>query len=353
MKDNGFIGVMIVPTGIGAEIGGHAGDANPVAKLIASMCDELIVHPNVVNASDINEMPENCLYVEGSMLDRFLEESINFERVYSNRILVVVNAPANGHIINAVSAARVTLGVDAKIMELKTPLVMKATKEKGIATGEVTGWKELVQQVSKVDYDALAIVTHIDYDDEVALDYLNNGGINPWGGVEAKASKLIANALDKPVAHAPAIMENDFLLGYKGVVDPRMAPEMIPIAMLHCLMKGLHKAPIVSEVDNLNALDVSFMITPANVVGRPHYACMKLGIPIISVKENKTVLNDEMPDSFIVVENYMEAIGVIQSIKEGITIQSIRRPIKETDVFKLTCLDEIYETIWDERTTPV
>jgi len=38
--------VFIVPTGIGAEIGGHAGDATPSAKLIASLCDRLFIHPN-------------------------------------------------------------------------------------------------------------------------------------------------------------------------------------------------------------------------------------------------------------------------------------------------------------------
>ena len=68
--------VLIIPTGIGAEIGGHAGDGNPVAKLFGSICDNLITHPNVVNASDINEMPENTLYVEGSILDRFLRGEI-------------------------------------------------------------------------------------------------------------------------------------------------------------------------------------------------------------------------------------------------------------------------------------
>jgi len=54
-----FTAVMIVPTGIGAEIGGHAGDAAPAARLLAAACDTLITHPNVVNASEINELPEN------------------------------------------------------------------------------------------------------------------------------------------------------------------------------------------------------------------------------------------------------------------------------------------------------
>ena len=48
-----FNALLIVPTGIGAEIGGHAGDAMPVTQLLAETCDTLVTHPNVVNASDI------------------------------------------------------------------------------------------------------------------------------------------------------------------------------------------------------------------------------------------------------------------------------------------------------------
>lgn len=48
-----FNTVLIIPTGIDANIGGHCGDGNVVARLIASACDTLITHPNVVNASDI------------------------------------------------------------------------------------------------------------------------------------------------------------------------------------------------------------------------------------------------------------------------------------------------------------
>ena len=43
-----FIGVMLVPTGINCEIGGHAGDATPAARLLASVCDQLFIHPNIV-----------------------------------------------------------------------------------------------------------------------------------------------------------------------------------------------------------------------------------------------------------------------------------------------------------------
>lgn len=117
-----MIGVMIIPTGLGCEIGGHAGDATPAAKLVASVCDKLILHPNVVNASDINEMPINSLYVEGSILDRFLAGEIELQSVSSNKILVVVNLPIPNEIVNSVSAARATIGADISIVGLHTHL---------------------------------------------------------------------------------------------------------------------------------------------------------------------------------------------------------------------------------------
>ena len=46
--------IFIVPTGIGCEIGGFAGDALPTAKLLASASGCLITHPNVMNLSLIH-----------------------------------------------------------------------------------------------------------------------------------------------------------------------------------------------------------------------------------------------------------------------------------------------------------
>lgn len=44
--------VVIVPTGIGCEIGGHCGDGNAPARLLGACCETLVLHANVVNASD-------------------------------------------------------------------------------------------------------------------------------------------------------------------------------------------------------------------------------------------------------------------------------------------------------------
>lgn len=321
--------VFIVPTGLGAEIGGHAGDATPAAKLIASVCDTLISHPNVFNASEINEMPENALYVEGSMLDRFLEGEIGLRRVRSNRILVAVNSPVPPETINAVSAARATIGLDAFIMVLEVPLSMKATNVGGIASGKVLGWEELVRQVQRHSFDALAIATPIDCDREVALEYLRRGGVNPWGGVEAVASRLITDALHKPVAHAPT--ESETLLQFNEVIDPRMAAEAIPLAYLHCILKGLHRAPqIGTEIMRDN---VQCLVTPAGCCGRPHLACINADIPIIVVNENRTVgTGDVNHEHCIKVDNYLEAAGVIAAMRIGVSLAALRRPLEHTKI---------------------
>jgi len=316
--------VLIVPTGIGAEIGGHAGDANPVAKLIGKCCDKLITHPNVVNASDINEMPENTLYVEGSILDRFLRGKIFLKEVFFNKILLAVNKPVLNETINSVNAARVTIGTNIRIVELETPLIMTGYHKNGIADGDITGWEELVKQVSEFDYDALAIQSKITVEVDTALHYLRNGGINPWGRVEAMLSKLVALKLDKPVAHAP---QGDTIENFNEVVDPRMSAEIVSISYLHCVLKGLHKAPRISYKSGLANDDIDFLITPINCVGEPHRACLEKGIKIIAVKENKTVLNDTMPEEFIIVDNYIEAAGLLMAYRAGIDARSVRRPL--------------------------
>ena len=326
--------VMIIPTGIGCRIGGDAGDATPAAKLLASVCNKLILHPNIVNASDINEMPSNSLYVEGSILDRFLEGSIELKEVYKNKILIAVNSPVQPETVNAVSAARVTIGADIKIVELKTPLRMIGKFKNGIATGDVIGWEELVEQVWQYNFDALAIASVIEVSDEVSLKYFDKGGVNPWGGVEAKASKLIASKLDMPVAHAPIeglSKETQDKIFY-SIVKPEMAAEAVSNCFLHCVLKGLHKAPRIGK--GLSVEDINVMVSPYGCWGRPHYACVEAGIPIIVVKENTCVLDIKTASEVIEVENYLEAAGVVVAMKSGITIESIRRPLKPTKIMK-------------------
>lgn len=329
-------GVFIIPTGIGCEIGGHAGDANPAVKLIASVCDKLIVNPNAVNASDINEMPDNCLYVEGSTIDRFLETEIGLKQVKRNKILVATNAPLTDNVVNSVNAARATIGLESEIVVLKTSLKMIAKKnEDGSAGGIVEGWEELVNQVKKHDFDALAITSQIICPKEDVIDYIEHGGVNLWGAVEAKVSRLISCALNKPVAHSP--VENDWAIkeNYNPpVTDARLSAEMVSVSYLHCVLKGLWKAPrLVLGISDINWIDIDFMISPYGCWGNPHKACGKNNIPIIFVRENKTIYGSNWYEkdfgSCVFVDDYLEAVGVIKAMDIGITIESIRRPLEQ------------------------
>lgn len=330
--------VFIVPTGVGAEIGGHAGDATPAAKLLASVSDLLITHPNVVNASDINEMTENTLYVEGSMLDRFLGGEIELERVHHNRILLAVNTPVDNKTINAVSAARATIGADITIMELKTPLVMIAEKDGEKATGTVSGVVELIDQVRVHDFDALAIATHVAVAGGIVLDYLDNGGVNPWGGVEAVLSRIVSEALNKPVAHAPFLDKaNEAIFEeYDQVVDPRMAAELVSRCYLHCVLKGLHRAPRIGK--GLSVNDVDCMVSPSGLSGLPHAMCVDRKIPIIIVEENRTRFNYSWSsliyEKAIKAATYLEAAGIVACMRAGIDWRTVLRPLAPTVVIK-------------------
>lgn len=322
--------VMIVPTGIGCEIGGHCGDGNAPARLLGACCETLVLHPNVVNASDLNEMPANALYVEGNHLDRFLQGKLFLQKVKSNKVLVVVNK-ADYQSINAVSAARATIGLDAEILELRVPLKLIARMENGVAGGDVLNWKELVAQVRELDYDALGIATPITIDSETLAAYWRHGGVNPVGGVEAIATRLIGEALDKPCAHGPV----DYALtGFKEVVDPRIAVEIITENFIHCLLKGLHKAPRLSTTSGLGNRDVDCMVSPYGCFGAPHQACLEAGIPVIVVRENKSCLKEPEHPKFIYVENYLEAAGMIMAMKAGVHPATVHRPLAHTVVRK-------------------
>lgn len=345
--------VMIVPTGLGCSIGGHAGDANPAAKLLSTVCDELIVHPNVVNGSDINEMRENCLYVDGYALDEFLRGKLALRRIRSgaNKILVVTNTPTSVETNNAVGAARATLGLEAQTLALDEPLVMKAGihAETGAAIGLHGGVDELIKQVSEAgevyDYDAVAISSEIDVDKTVAETYLRDGGVNPWGKVESDVCRKISAALCVPVAHAPI----DGVIGeWNEVVDDRRAAECVSVAYLHCVLKGLQRAPTLIPMnftwrpgspcptvrsDDLTVEDIDMLISPTNCWGPPHEACMLNGIEVVWVSENYPAAmfkNPGHPMRMIKVVSYLEAAGLIAARRVGVSMRSVSSSMRKS-----------------------
>ena len=345
-----FNAVFLVPTGIGAEIGGHAGDAMPVAALLAAVCDTLITHPNVLNASDVIEQPANALYVEGSAVARLLQGLAGLQRVRNNRLLVVVG-PHDDELfvsaaINSVNAARVSYGLpQPQILRLEQGLRMDVRYTRsGRAAGRVQGLDALLGELRRRrgEYDAVAITSQIEVPAGYHFEYFDRMGdmVNPWGGVEAMLTHTISALYDVPAAHAPMLESREIANADPGVVDPRMAAEAVSLAMVQCILKGLQRSPrLVTDPEArrhhsvLNAADVSCLVLPDGCVGLPTLAALEQGIPTIAVRENRNLMGNDLAElpwaagQFHPVENYWEAAGVMAALRAGLDPAAARRPI--------------------------
>jgi len=343
-----FNAVLLIPTGIGAQIGGHCGDGNAVARLIASACDNLITHPNVVNASDINEMTENTLYVEGSVITRLMMGQIGLQKVRSNRILMLMDKHEdklfNDEIVNAVSSARISLGIDCNVYEMDNIIKsVSAYSTSGRAIGTIEHLERLFEIIDKYksEYDAIGLSTFIEVPKEYHLNYFitKEDMINPWGGIEAMLTHSIAEEFRLPCAHSPMMASREIMEMEVGIVDPRKAPETSSTTYLHCILKGLHKSPkIVSYDKGINAEDISCLIIPDKCIGLPTLAAIEHGIPVIAVKENENSMKNDLTSlpfkkgQLFIVENYLEAVGVMHLLKSGVSIDTVRRPLSYTTV---------------------
>ena len=352
-----FNAVLLVPTGIGADIGGHAGDATPVAQLLASVCDTLVTHPNVVNASDINEIPGNGLYVEGSVICRLLMGTAGLQPVRSNRVLVLMNSHTDRLFhtltVNSVNAARASYGlICPRVIELEPPLIMISEyTPSSRAAGRVEDLGHVLELLDRHrnEYDAVAISSVITVPTNYHGDYFNSGGsmVNPWGGVESMLTHTISSIYDVPSAHSPMLESQEVLDADTGIVDPRMAAEAISTTFLQSILKGLQKSPrIVTDREALRnpggftASDVSCLVIPDGCLGLPTLAALEQGIPVIAVRENKNLMRNDLTQlpwqqgQLHVVENYWEAAGVMAALKAGIAPNSVRRPINPVTVEK-------------------
>ena len=350
-----FNAILLVPTGIGAEIGGHAGDATPVAQLLASVCDTLVTHPNVVNASDINEIPGNGLYVEGSVICRLLMGTAGLQPVRSNRVLVLMNSHTDRLFhtmtVNSVNAARASYGLICPlVIELTPPLVMISEyTSSSRAAGRVEDLEHVLELLDRHrgEYDAVAISSVITVPTSYHGDYFNSGGsmVNPWGGVESMLTHTISSIYDVPSAHSPMMESQEVLDTDTGIVDPRMAAEAISTTFLQSILKGLQKSPrIVTDREALRnpgvftASAVSCLVIPDGCLGLPTLAALEQGIPVIAVRENRNLMRNNLTQlpwqqgQLHIVDNYWEAAGVMSALKAGIAPNSVRRPINPVTV---------------------
>jgi hypothetical protein len=337
----------IVPTGVGAAQGGHAGDATPVLKAITAISDHVFTHPNVVNASDINEIPGNAFYIEGGLLSAFLMGTIDLTPRRGNRVLALIGNHDERYIkaaVNTINAARATYGLNCTAMTI-IELQMKTTwSPSGRASGEITGIENVLDELIKHAgrFDAVAITSPITIDPaarDYYLEQTRGESVNPWGGIEALLTHTIAAKTNLPVAHAPMMESREVEELDYGVVDARVAAEMISLSFLQCVLKGLQRAPAVvanpQEHHSFSAANVNAIVIPRGCFGLPIYAALHQGMRVIAVAdqiyaEDQTLLTRSLPwqaGQYVEVKNYKEALGVLACWKAGITPESVARPL--------------------------
>ena len=346
--------VLIVPTGIGAHLGGHAGDAGPVARLLAEVSDTLVLHPNVVNASDLNEMPPNAWYVEGSVLARLLMGTVGLLPVRKNRVLVVIDNHHDDFFVNAavnsVSGARASYGLScSEVVCLQSPVRLRSGySPSGRAAGRVDNLEELCALLDDRagQYDAVALSSVVAVPREYHQDYFDSKGemVNPWGGVEAMLTHALSSMFNVPTAHSPMFESREVANRDPGIVDPRMAAEAVSTTFLQCALKGLQRSPkIVADSEHLNspgvftASDISCVVIPDGCLGIPTLAALYQGIHVIAVANKNLMAIDlgALPwrkGQFYRANNYCEAAGILAAIRGGIDCDTVRRPLKQTNV---------------------
>ncbi len=86
------------------------------------------------------------------------------------------------------------------------------------------------------------------------------------------------------------------------------------------------------------AADVSCLVIPDKCIGLPTLAALEQGIAVIAVRENHNLMRNDLEKlgfekgKYFVAQNYPEAVGIMTALKAGVSLSSVRRPLKGTEV---------------------
>ena len=345
-----FTVVLIVPTGVGAAIGGYAGDALPVARAVASISDRLITHPNVLNGAQLYWSLDNTYYVEGYGLDRFAARKWGLNPVRQNKIGLLLDRGIESELrlrhIQAADAARATLGLSlTDYIVTDAPLEVELrTADSGASWGTIGNPDSLLRAADKLIHqagaEAIAVVARFpDDDDSIELqNYRHGAGVDHLAGAEAVISHLIVRNFGIPAAHAPALKP----LAVDPDVSPRAAAEELGYTFLPCVLVGLSRAP--QFVTQANSTHDTVWAESVNAAIVPYSGCGGSAImsfansatEIIAVTNNSTQLNvtpEPLGIKITKVDSYLEALGVLVARKAGIDPQ-----VFHPDISSLRCL---------------
>lgn len=317
----------VVPTGVGASIGGFAGDASCWARKFAKEFN-LIVNPNVVNAACFSGITENMLYVEGWALSKFFKGKISLIPSIDNKIGVIFDKAIPQDIknihINTINAVKTVYGVDIVAIECtEEPCGVEFfITQTGISSGCLNNPLTLLNSAKKLieqGANAIAVVTLFDSPNEND-GYAQGEAVDVVGGIEAVISHYLSSRLFIPIAHAPAFCDSEIS---SEIVDARASAEYITPTFLPCILLGLQNAPHISKKIPDNSLrvdEVSALVVPYNCLGSSIvFDAIDRGIRVCAVKENSTVLNVDKNDlslqnGVIEFKDYYECLETIKKL---------------------------------------
>ena len=321
MLDSGEkLGAFIVPTGVGAQIGGYAGDASSYAREFAKK-SKLIVNPNVVNAASFSGITENMYYIEGYSLDEFFKGNLNIVPSENNKIGIVFDKAIpqdvlNVH-INTMNAVKCVYGIDIFGYEItKEEIGVEfVLGNNGISSGNVKNPQTMLYAAKKLIKEgctAIALVCLFEDAEELNTEYSSGVGTDPVGGVEAILSHYISKELKVPCAHAPAFKDYQI---YPNLVDIKSSAEYITPTFLPCILLGLSIAPQLSLTRGISIDNLDYLVMPYDSLGSvPVFEALKRGIKVYAIEENKTALNinpNLISKDIISIPTYRECLELL------------------------------------------
>ena len=315
----------VVPTGIGASVGGFAGDASQVARTFAKDFN-VIVNPNVVNAACFSGITDNMLYVEGWSLSQFIKGNLRLLPSSNNKVGVIFDKGISQGIlnvhINTINAVKTVYGIDIMGYEItEEPCKVEFYNTiSGISSGSVLNNETLLKAGKRlVEKGANTIAVVCKFEEPPEDNYQNGEGVDIVGGVEAVISHYLTRELKMPVAHSPAFEDITIT---KEIVNSKAAAEYITPTFLPCILIGLSNAPLISyeKVEHYIGVEsLKALIMPYNALGSSIVLdALVKNIKVYAVKENTSVLNITKAhigrDDIIEVDTYIECLEKLEEL---------------------------------------
>lgn len=314
--------IMAVPTGIGASVGGYAGDASGAAREISEKIP-LIVNPNVVNAAVFSGITDNMLYVEGWSLNEFVRGNLGLLPSSNNKIGVIFDKAIPKNVlnihINTINAVKTVYGIDIIGYEITdTPVGVEFfTTEKDISSGALDCPETLIEAGKKlISRGAQVLAVVCLFEEPPEDDYESGEGVDIVGGVEAVISHYISKELFCPCVHAPAFADVSI---QDSIVSPKCSAEYITPTFLPCLLFGLNNAPLLTKnLDkSITNKNIHSLLMPYDSLGSSIvFDSLKNNIPVYAIKENTSVLDVDKRtlgvDSIVELETYCDFIRLLK-----------------------------------------